>query len=67
MDNTNEIPDDAIYMTIRGVLDEWKDTELNINSDTARHLLALAVHERMRPLMQDTIENILCPERLVDY
>ena len=61
-----DLSQDATYKTIREVLDQWKDTELNIASETARHLLALAVHERVQSHISHLVEDIICPEKL-DY
>jgi hypothetical protein len=34
-----------LQLTIKQVLDEWQGTQLNIRSDSARLLLALAIAE----------------------
>lgn len=34
-----------LQSTIKRVLDDWQDTQLNIRSDSARLLLALAIAE----------------------
>ena len=63
-DLSQSIEQDATYKTIREVLDQWKDTELNIASESARHLLALAVHERMQSHITQLVEDIIYPEKL---
>jgi hypothetical protein len=63
----NNTPDTPTYDTIKRVLDQWKDTELNIGSDAGRQMLAQALHDQIHPMIQDLVENIICPERVVDY
>jgi len=46
---------------VNDVLDEWKDTQFNIASESARYLLALAVAERVDEHVKQLIEDIVCP------
>ena len=54
----------ATYATIRRVLDSWQDAQINLQSESARHILALAIHEQVDSHINQLIEDIVCPERL---
>lgn len=47
--------------TINNVLDQWKDTQFNIASESARYLLSLAIAERVDEHVKQLIEDIVCP------
>ncbi len=47
--------------TIKSVLDELKDTQFNIGSETARTLLSLAIEEQLNPVINQLIEDVVCP------
>ncbi len=47
--------------TIKSVLDEWKDTQFNIGSESARTLLSLAIEEQLNPVINQLIEDVVCP------
>ena len=51
----------SITDIIKQVLDEWKDTQFNIGSDSARVLLSLAIEERIQPEINQLIEDVVCP------
>jgi len=59
--------DSNTYQTIRDVLDEWQHTQINIASDSARHLLALAIQEQVDKQIGQLIEDVVCPPGIVDY
>lgn len=58
---TDDLQNDQLYQTIRNVLEEWKDTQFNIASESARTLLALAIHEQAHKHVSNVIEDIVCP------
>lgn len=64
---TTEPSDSPTYRTIKQVLDEWKDTQINISSDSARVLLALAIQEQVDKQTSQLIEDLVCPPSVVDY
>ncbi len=64
---TTEPSDSPTYKTIKQVLDEWKDTQINISSDSARVLLALAIQEQVDKQTSQLIEDLVCPPSVVDY
>lgn len=66
IDTPTDIDRPATYATIRRVLDSWQDTQINLQSESARHILALAIHEQVDSHISQLIEDIVCPERL-DY
>ena len=62
-----DITDSTTYQIVRKVLDEWQHTQINLASDSARHLLTLAIQEQMDKHTNQLIEDVVCPERVVDY
>lgn len=64
---TTEPSDSSTYKAIKQVLDEWKDTQINISSDSARVLLALAIQEQVDKQTSQLIEDLVCPPSVVDY
>lgn len=62
-----DIADSTTYQTVRKVLDEWQHTQINIASDSARHLLALAIQEQVDKQTNQLIEDVVCPPKVVDY
>jgi flagellar basal body-associated protein FliL len=64
---TTEPTDSTTYRTIKEVLDSWSDTQINLASDSARVLLALAIHERVDSQIKQLIEDLVCPPSVVDY
>lgn len=62
----NEEETTPVTKLINDVLDEWKDTQFNIASDSARYLLALAIAERVDVHVKQLIEDIICPSGWCD-
>lgn len=58
---TENLENDKLYQAIHDVLEEWKDTQFNISSESARTLLALAIHEKAHKHVSELIEDIVCP------
>jgi len=63
MNNTDytDTQDDKLYSLIKNSIDEWKDTQLNISSETGREALAKAVHDQVNIHVKQLIEDIVCP------
>ena len=57
---TTEPIDSDIYRIIKRVIDQWQDTQINLQSESARVLLALAIHEQVDSQVKQTIEEIVC-------
>jgi len=64
IDTPTDIERPATYATIRRVLDSWQDSQINLQSESARHILSLAIHEQVDSHITQLIEDIICPERL---
>ena len=47
IDEVAHIKLDSLQLSIKQVLDSWSDTQLNMNSDSARVLLSLAIAEKL--------------------
>jgi len=63
---TTEPTDSTTYRMIKEVLDSWSDTQINLASDSARVLLALAIHERVDSQIKQLIEDIICGSEFPD-
>lgn len=60
--NQSESSNDELHLLIRESIDEWKDTQLNISSESARDLLAKSIHKRVHGHIKQLIEDIVCPQ-----
>ena len=57
---TTEPIDSDIYRIIKRVIDQWQDSQINLQSESARVLLALAIHEQVDSQVKQNIEEIVC-------